>query len=443
MNPSLIFEAGRVAASRGWAAPSVIRLDDLPGLNPTGDPVLVVASASTVDVVAAQAVAALAGVGRDITLVTDAPLPCSVQQWLPATSIHVLGSALSRRGERLEGALPIADPEHPQGTDNGPYDPVDSAPGDVPGVPGGDAAAGDGAEDSGWMCHFESATAVESLQPALSGWVATAWNQYVLQRDLKIMDQGTRDGVSAGAWALDERLPAAVWFQPTRSVGTGAEFLLIGSTIAVASDPGTPIEVPDSWWQRGFADHVVSWCEQPEASALHNRVFAFGQPVQPLGPRYQPDECFPDLPGGAISRVLATEDGQKMLGVPVAGHPRWVDNGPGSRSITFIYKIEAAHQYEQLESSWSHAIDSLVRIQRLLTHPDSDLDGRRDPVLTAPLEVFLRGSGISAAGAVAGRLRDALDDPDLPRKAQVMSQVWVVTNDQPGGNSSAGPARPG
>ena len=342
---------------------------------------------------------------------------------------------MSGREERLEGALPIADPGHAKGTDNGSHDPVDSAPGDVPGVPGSDAAAGDGAEDSGWMCHFESATAVESLQPALSGWVATAWNQFALQRDLKIMDQGTGDGVSAGAWALDERLPAALWFQPNRSVGTGAEFLLIGSTIAVASDPETPIEVSDSWWQRGFADQVVSWCEQPEASALHNRVFAFGQPVRPLGPRYQPDECFPDLPGVAISRVLIVEDGRKMLVVPFAGDPKWVDNGPGSRSLTFIYKIEAAHQYEQLESSWSHAIDSLVRIQRLLTHPGSDLDGRRDPVLAAPLEVFLRGSGISAAGSVAARLRDALEDPDLPRKAQVMSQVWVVTNNEPGWES--------
>ena len=73
-----------------------------------------------------------------------------------------------------------------------------------------------------------------------------------------------------------------------------------------------------------------------------------------------------------------------------------------------------------------------MRIQRLLTHPDSDLDGRRDPALAAPLEAFLRGSDVSAAGTVAGRLRDALDDPDLYRKAQVMSEVWVTTNGEPG-----------
>ncbi len=121
-----------------------------------------------------------------------------------------------------------------------------------------------------------------------------------------------------------------------------------------------------------------------------------------------------------------------MLVVPVAGEPRWVDNGPGSRSITFIYILKAVPQYEQLDESWSHAIDSLVRIQRLLTHPDSDLDGRRDPALAASLEAFLRGSDVSAAGTVAGRIRDALDDPHLYRKAQVMSEVWVTTNGQPG-----------
>ena len=82
--------------------------------------------------------------------------------------------------------------------------------------------------------------------------------------------------------------------------------------------------------------------------------------------------------------------------------------------------------------TWAHAIDSLVRIQRLLTHPDSDLDGRRDPALAPSLRVFLEGSAVTAAGTVAGNLRDTLMDPDLPRQAHVMSQVWVRTNGEPG-----------
>lgn len=428
-----MFEAGRLAAARNWISPSLIEVHQVSALDPTGDPVLVVAEARTVDAATARAIAAVAGAGREITLVTDDALPPAVQDWLPAALIHISGSAIPT----AEGPQPSTNESPEPWPDLDPvsvsHQPADADPAHTwPATEWADNDDSTEAMSSQWVCHFESASAVESLQPALSGWAAAAWNQYVAQRQLAVMDQGNGDGVCAGAWALDDRLPAALWFQPTQSIRTGEEFLLVGSTIAVADDPAIPVVVPDSWWQQGFADQVVSWCEQPGSRAMINRVFSFGQPVSPLSPRSQPDECFPELPVGAVSRVLVVEDGQQMLVVPVAGEPRWVDNGPGSRSITFIYMLKAVPQYDQLEESWSHAIDSLVRIQRLLTHPDSDLDGRRDPDLATSLEAFLHGSEVTAAGTVAGRLRDVLDDPDLFRKAQVMSEVWVTTNGEPG-----------
>lgn len=437
MNPSLMFEAGRLAAERNWVSPSMITVDQVPELGPTGEPVVVVAGADTVDAAAARAVAAVAGAGREIIVVTDGELSPQVHGWLPAGLVHIAGSAIT---------IAPDDASVTDGVDQSPVtgrgaekaSDVDAAQDwtgptvEEPSVDETEVVGGSDGEDTVWVCPFDSATVLESLQPAMSGWVAAAWNQFVAQRQLTVMDQGNGDGVCAGGWRLDDQLPAALWFQPTQSIRTGEEFLLIGSTVAVAGDPATPIVLPGSWWQQGFADQVVSWCEQPEVSAMVNRVFAFGQPARPLGRRYGPDECFPDLPEGMVNRVLVVEDGQQMLVVPVAGEPRWVDNGPGSRSITFIYRLTAIPDYEKLDLTWAHAIDSLVRIQRLLTHPDSDLDGRRDPALAPSLRAFLEGSAVTAAGTVAGNLRDTLMDPDLPRQAHVMSQVWVSTNGEPG-----------
>ncbi len=280
-----MFEAGRLAAARNWATPSLIDIHQVAALDPTGDPVLVVAEARTVDAATARAIAAVAGAGRDITLVTDDELPPSVKEWLPEALIHIAGSAIVTAEEQQPSAVESADswpdPDPLSGSDQrANSDPAQTWP-ETQCVEPVDSTE---MADSQWVCHFESASALESLQPALSGWVATAWNQYVAQRQVMVMDQGNGDGVCAGAWALDDRLPAALWFQPTQSIRSGEEFLLVGSTIAVSADPDTPIVVSDSWWQQGFADQVVSWCEQPSSRAMINRVFSFGQPVSPLSP---------------------------------------------------------------------------------------------------------------------------------------------------------------
>ena len=100
MDPSLILEAGRLAAARNWGTPYLIDVNQVAGLDPTGQPVLVLAEADTVDAATARTIAAVAGAGRDITLVTDGPLPAAVQDWLPSALIHIRGSDITPPDER-------------------------------------------------------------------------------------------------------------------------------------------------------------------------------------------------------------------------------------------------------------------------------------------------------------------------------------------------------
>ena len=100
---ALAMRAGQLAQSVGWEQPQLVSPEALTTLEPRGAPVIVVA-ATALSLAQAQDVAALAGAGRPVALVTDAVLGAEILGWLPA---RVLDPTASRPStEARKAAVP-------------------------------------------------------------------------------------------------------------------------------------------------------------------------------------------------------------------------------------------------------------------------------------------------------------------------------------------------
>ena len=82
LNQELLFEAGKVAFRRGWNDPELVTASDLDELPPSGPPVLLIATAEEITAGCARTVASLTGAGRQLSVVTDSPLPPEIASWL-------------------------------------------------------------------------------------------------------------------------------------------------------------------------------------------------------------------------------------------------------------------------------------------------------------------------------------------------------------------------
>ncbi|MCB0918426.1 MAG: hypothetical protein KDC39_07645 [Actinobacteria bacterium] len=91
MNPNLMFIAGRITGERGWHDAFVIGVAELPNLNPTGEPVVVVADTAQVTTLAARLITSVSAMGRDIMLVTDEQPDADVMAWLHADIVEIPG----------------------------------------------------------------------------------------------------------------------------------------------------------------------------------------------------------------------------------------------------------------------------------------------------------------------------------------------------------------
>lgn len=421
MHDLMMFEAGRIASQRSWATPEIIALDQIAGLSPSGPPIIAIGEACDVELPVVQALAALAGASRDVVLITEQPITDELMAWLPTNTHHVLGAPLD--------------------LDNGSSDPPSTASGREQGTSPPATAGGPFP-----YCTFLEGDSLAPLRPAQGGWVLEAWKEFVHRHSLSLTDQGRGDQLSAGSWRIgDEGYGAPLWFQPMRRADDHAEFMLIGSTIGVVENPDTQVAVPGSDWQEQFADQVVSWCEQPEAAAMLNRVMGqFGAQTAPLGQRKTADECFtiPTGGGNGPDRVLITDDSDETLVWTSPTDSALISIGAAGRMLVFIYRIPAYRDAAVLDDVLCHAIDSLVRVHELLSNPASTLEGRRDHRLSDQLEQFLRGSGVIAYGALA-RMQSARnkaqyvgsasgpDGQDLSRMSTIVAEAMEALRDNP------------
>lgn len=378
MRYPMMFEAGRIASQRGWKSPEIVQALEVGGMSPTGPPAIVLGKAGDLDTSTVRALAALAGAGRDIILITEQPLTDEMAAWLPPNMHHVLGDSLD-----LHFGLGDAPPAL--------SDDVEAT--SIPATSVGQFV----------YCTFQGESALDGLEPARDGWVLEAWTEFVRRHALSVQDQERGDQVSAGSWRLDDDGPVApLWFQPMRRTDDSSEFILIGSTIGIVEKPGTAVD--DSDWQQRFADQVVSWCEQPGATAMLSRVMGqFAEQTAPLGQRKTADECFNVTSKGGASpqRVLITENSDQVLVWTSPTDSALIPISAAGRTLTFIYRVPAYRAAENLDDVLCHAIDSLVRIQELLGDPATTLDGRRDSRLADPLEQFLRNCGLVTYAALA------------------------------------------
>ena len=92
---ALYYEAGYLAGHLSWPDPDVVTPNELAALTPAGDPVIVLCGKDGLATDQARTFAAIHGAGRPGRVVTTVPLPPEVEAWLPASSLHVLGSPIS------------------------------------------------------------------------------------------------------------------------------------------------------------------------------------------------------------------------------------------------------------------------------------------------------------------------------------------------------------
>ena len=372
----LAFEAGRVAAGRGWDESIVVDLSDVERLGPDGPPVVVIGAHDDLTVNRARSLAAVAGAGRQLMVVTDAPSSTEASPWLPKGLVHVIGEPIQARQVESSERLPeTVEPASSPAVDETPD------PGDWTSLP------------------LETGSYLDQMDPALNGPAMEAWQRFLEVRNVTVMDQGRGTGLSAGQWRLNGAVPAVVWFQPLRSRADHREYLVLRSTIAVVADTNAPILTGGSWWQKGFVEHILSWCEQPEAAAMIGRVMGFGTGLTVIG-RSGPGQSFPSAGANDIRRVLATGDGRCM---PLVFNSNLVevDCGNGARSLDFAYCVAESADFESFQDSLEQAIDSLVRVQVLLTDPYSTLEGRRETRLGDELMRFMDSSRMTAQGTLA------------------------------------------
>ncbi len=88
----LVFAAGRWAGEKEWADSDFVTIDQVDSAAPVGPPLIVTALSRHLTPAAAKAMAALAGAGRTVCVVTDDLPDASVRTWMPQGSLVILSA---------------------------------------------------------------------------------------------------------------------------------------------------------------------------------------------------------------------------------------------------------------------------------------------------------------------------------------------------------------
>lgn len=425
MTPQLVFEAGKVAYLRGWDNPDLVGASQLYGLGPSGPPVILVAAASEITDEAARTVASLAGVGREVCVVTDGALPEGISSWLS-------DDLVAYPHEPSSDAVPGATPDEPD------------EPAEVPANHSRESAAASEPpsagvqlpDDGSWLLsgtpdtetrqvdtEVEAPPAAvqlpdDSLLPQEPDWPDPYcefgdpaeparlvdspighkfWERFVADRGVNVTLQPAQPGTPdtwAGRWSLfDQQTDGCLilYFQ-AGSLLVGGQWqghIVIESVIGHAPAHGSGLDRPHSEQQRQFANQVTAFCEISEATAMMSRGFGGARWGNINDLRQGEDAAFgyidaPSLPKRYLALLPA--DTALLIGPQ---DPVEVPLPAGLAEVRLTYLVPITADAESTADVIAHSVDAITRTHKLLWRPRSDLDGRRDPEQAAPLEAFL------------------------------------------------------
>lgn len=407
MSQELLFEAGKVAFRKGWDDPELVTAPDLDELPPSGPPVLLIAAAEEITADSARTVASLIGAGRQVSVVTDGPLPPEIASWLSDDIIDYPGKPEQESEESTTGAIPakaetIRDAQT-YGEATGPEAPD-------PGVALPD--------DASWMepaspdvpdpyCEFVDPH--ESREWQDSPGALKFWKRFIADRGVKVSLQPAEAGVPTiwvGRWSLfDQQTDGCLilQFAPVALLAGGKwqRRVTVNSIIGHAPALGSGLDRPNSEQQRQFANQVTAFCEINEALAMFWRIWGTARSGDFRDLQLRQDAAFggPDASSLPTRHLELTPADTVLLIGPHGPVEAPLPSGLAAVRLTYLVPITA--DAEKTADVLAHSIDAITRTHRLLWDPSSDLEGRRNPDQAASLQAFLESVGFVSYGGAA------------------------------------------
>lgn len=399
-DPRLAFEAGKVAFGRGWHTPQLIRPLDLDSAGPAGPPLMVLAPTAQITVEVARTVASLAGVGREICVITDGPLSDAVAPWLRDDVVVYPG----QRTDLSSDAQLVSAPTESE---------VSASHLEMP-------------EDSSWLtpkaadfpdpyCHFGRSEELHRFSQSPEA--LSFWNDFVASRGLAIWeDQSNPPASWFGRWSLFDQQtdgclllhfrPGSLFTPMTQTQWTA--YIAIESIIGHVPPNGRALGDRDSYEQRQFANQVTAFVEIPESAAMVSRTFSGGHTASILDLRRAESTAFGEVAKKNYpKRFLSLAPADDMLLVAPQG-PVTAPLPAGWSEITLTYLVPVGSDRSGTENVLATCIDAVARTHRLLWNPYSDLKGRRNPDQGPALQAFLDGMGFASYGGAVQAVWDAL-----------------------------------
>ncbi len=367
LTESPMFLAGKIAGRRGWVDATLALPADLEELAPSGPPVVAVMAAAEVTTTCARLMAAIAGAGRSILLVTpDGEIDQGARQWL---------------GQQVE-VVPLKDGEESRETQLVATSAMKETVPRPPLPPSG----GDYCE-IGWS---------DASAPAGGGSAVVSNHLTRLIDDLHL--QGVRDGLSFAAQMPSVPAGISSWIEFSAAGRGGREFLVIETPIGAAQ--------VDAWTQeatKSFAWHVVRWCEQPSARDIGKRQGWFRRSTTAPAYPVPQSECFP----GSLAPI-------RRLSTAAALVAFRHDPAFGQEPVEPDVQTPVSFEYWLPVQEWSAfkpwamtAVTSLLRMLHLLHDPAwADLPGRNPVTEATAVEQLKESLGFSAYGDLAANAFD-------------------------------------
>lgn len=318
-DPRMLFEAGRVAALRGWSSPQVVDVASVLDQGPNGAPLIILASPDALTAKSARAIAALLGAGRDAVILSSGVSVEAVTGWLPEGSLICVDQ--SDRDPRDAGAA--LEPSLTQ-----PYCELRHEP-------------------------LQWSQDPDALRPASYFWDA-------FREDCPFrMQEGRQSG------------PQSEWFAH-RPIDEGADPVVLrlvpaasetGPCVVVESAVGRTRHALDDAWRLGFANMVLAFTELPDGHTRLGR--GIKDPLTLADLRMSVDSVWKDVPA-------ATRPERVLRAVPASE--------AGTESVVSLtYVVPVTENFAATRASLLRCADSLVRVRRMILDPATQLEGRRNP----------------------------------------------------------------
>lgn len=383
-DPQLAFEAGKVAFGRGWATPDLVAPADLDAAGPSGPPLMVLAPSGQITVEVARTVASLAGVGREVCVITDGPLPETVAPWLRDDDVLYQGKAHASPNSQVTWTTSESEVPAP---------PLELT------------------EDRSWLalkvadfpdpyCHFGRPDELNRL--TYSSEARSFWDDYSASLGIAVWP----DDPDSASWFIRTSLfdqqtdgclllqfrPGSLFTPLTATQWT--TYLAVESIIGHVPPGGRGLGDHDSYEQRQFANQVTAFVELAESAAMariqdlgRDENSAFGEVAKANHPK----------------RFLTLTPADNVLLVAPQG-PIAAPLPAGWSEVKLTYLVPVGSDRVGASDVLGTCIGALTVTHRLLWNPYSDLNGRRNPDQGPALQAFLDGMGFASYGGAVQAL---------------------------------------